>query len=101
MKQNGMLLVVYAMLAFIMTAGIMMGDIISWEGLMCWSLSFSFWFLMLIGAWSFKDKLTYCKVAKRNCNGCLTQCKAKGHKCPPHPSDAFDLEWENDVRRGR
>lgn len=77
MKQNGMLLVVYAMLAFITTAGIMMEDIISWEGLMCFSLTFSFWFLMLIGAWTMKEE-------------------KKQDKYP-----VYDEEWENDVRRGR
>jgi hypothetical protein len=56
MKTNGMLLVVYAMLSFILTAGIMMGDIISWNGLICFALSFSFWFLMLLGAWELPKK---------------------------------------------
>ena len=78
MKENSMLLVIYAMLSFILTAGIMMGDIISWEGLMCFSLTFSFWFLMLIGAWTMPKK-----------------------KKPQDPYPQYDPEWENDVRRGR
>ena len=77
MKDNAMLLVVYAMLAFITTAGIMMGDLFSWEGLMCFTLTFCFWFLMLLGAWTM----------------------GKPKKQDPH--QVYDPEWENDVRRGR
>ena len=54
-----------------------MGDIISWEGLMCFSISFCFWFLMLIGAWTMTEE----------------------KKQDPYP--IYDEEWENDVRRGR
>jgi len=72
MKQNGMLLVVYAMLAFIMTAGIMMGDIISWDGLMCWTLSFCVWFLLFIPAWEFPKRATCDNPrCKEECTGCL------------------------------
>ena len=78
MKTNGMLLVIYAMLAFITTAGVMMGDTFTWDGLFCWTLTFCFWFLMLIGAWEFPKKTK-----------------------PQDPYPMYDPEWENDVRRGR
>lgn len=75
MKENGMLLVIYAMLAFITTAGIMMGNIISWNGLMCWTLTFCVWFLMFIGAWNFPRK--------------------------QDSVQQYDPEWEREVRSGR
>jgi hypothetical protein len=75
MKRNGMLLVVYSMLALMVTAGVMQGDMLSWNGLMCWVLSFSFWFLMLLPAWEFPKK--------------------------QDPYQQYDPEWEREVRDGR
>jgi hypothetical protein len=56
MKTNGYLLVIYSMLALLITAGVMQGDMISWDGLICWTLSFCFWFLMLLPAWTIKER---------------------------------------------
>lgn len=73
MKTNGYLLVIYAMLAFVTTAGVMMGDTFTWDGLFCWTLTFCFWFLMLIGAWEFPKRDVVCSNprCKEECTGCL------------------------------
>jgi len=72
MKTNGMLLVIYAMLAFIVTAGIMMEHTFTFNGLFCWTLTFCFWFLMFIGAWEFPKRVTCDNPrCKEECTGCL------------------------------
>ena len=48
-----------------------------------------------------KQDISYCKVANRICDACLTKCKAKGHQCPPSELDAYDEEWERECRQGR
>jgi len=56
MKTNVYILIIEAMLAFIITAGVTLGDMFNLQGLLCWVLSFCFWFLILLPMWGFKKK---------------------------------------------
>ena len=70
-----MLLVIEAMLALIVTAGIMMGDIYSWNTLMCWTLTFCVFFCLFAPAWQFKkEKDSHFLCHKPNCKKCKGYC---------------------------